>query len=113
MHQAWISAASDRATPRVNRRIAELEANAQELVVFCYAVGARQAPRLDLARVGRNGEVRDERVFGLPRAVADDRPIAVFGSHADPVERLGKGTDLLQLDERRLRRRALPPPARS
>ena len=56
----------------VHRALAELEADAEELVVLGDAVRARQAARLDLPRVGRDREVGDERVLGLARAVADD-----------------------------------------
>ena len=63
-------------SPGVDRALAELEADAEELVVLGDAIGAGEAPGLDLPGVGRDGEVGDERVLGLARAVADDRAVA-------------------------------------
>ena len=53
----------------------------------------------------RHGEVGDEGVFRLARAVRDDRQIARRARHLDRLERLGQRADLVHLDEDRVRRR--------
>ncbi len=66
------------------------------------AIAAAEAAGLDLAGVGGDREVRDERVFGLAGAMRDDRGVARGAGQADRVERLGQGTDLVQLDQDRV-----------
>src|SRR5215469_14956397 len=46
--------------------------NAEELVVFGDAVGARGGTRFDLARGGSDGKVGDEGVLGFAGAVRND-----------------------------------------
>ena len=60
--------------PRVVGDVAELLLDAQQLVVLGDAVGAAGGAGLDLAGVGRHGEVGDGRVLGLAGAVATRRP---------------------------------------
>src|SRR5580700_1034575 len=95
---------------RIDGTVAQLESNPQELIVLCDPVGPRDAPRLNLPRVGGYRQVGDERVLGLARAVADDRPIAIVASQANAIERLGERADLVELDEDRVRRSALDAP---
>src|SRR6266542_4396702 len=82
-------AARERRFAGVNLALAELGRDAKKLVVLRDPVAARQASRLDLARVRRDGEVGDEGVFGFARAVRDDGAIAGDGGVADRIERLG------------------------
>src|SRR5690606_25541661 len=56
--------ANERLLAGVRRSRAELEADAEELVVLRDAIGAREAAGLDLAGVGRHREIRDEAVLG-------------------------------------------------
>ena len=63
---------------------------------------ARGRAGLDLAGVRRDGEVGDEGVLGLARAVRDDRGVAGVLRRADGVERLGERADLVDLDEDRV-----------
>src|SRR5271170_7925379 len=93
--------ASERRAPGVNSRVAQLEADAKELVILGDAIRTRQAARLDLPCVRRHGKVGNERILGLARSMADDRAIPALGSHADAIERLGQRTDLVELDEDR------------
>ena len=78
--------------------------DAQELVVFRHAVGAAQRPGLDLAGVGRHGNVRDGRVFRLAGAMADDRGVIVVLRQFDGVQRLGERADLVHFHQDRIRR---------
>ena len=74
---------------RIDLSRSKLEPDAQELVVLGDAIAARQAAGLDLPGVGGDREIGDERVFGLARAVRDDRAVAGVGRVANGVERLG------------------------
>ena len=56
--------------------LAELLLDAQELVVLGHPVRARRRAGLDLPGVRGDREVGDEGVFGLARAVRDDRRVA-------------------------------------
>src|SRR5271155_891205 len=85
--------ASKRCAPGVNSRVAELEADAKELVILRDAIRTRQAARLDLPCVRCHCKVGNKRILGLTGAMADDRAIPVLGSHADAVERLGQRAD--------------------
>ncbi len=69
---------------------------------FAIRSRARRRAGLDLARVGRDREVGDERVLGLARAVRDDRGVAGVLRGADRVERLGERADLVDLDQDRV-----------
>src|SRR5262249_42159613 len=71
----------------------------QQLVVLGDAVGPAGRAGLDLARVGRHGQVGDGHVLRLAAAVADDRGVAVPAGQLGGVERLGQRADLVHLDE--------------
>ena len=58
---------------------------------------------LDLAEVQRDGQIGDERVFGLARAVRHDAGVAGAKRHLHAVERLGQRADLVDLDEHAVR----------
>src|SRR5690349_7878408 len=88
---------------RINRAVAELFLDADELVVLCEPVRPREAAGLDLPAVGRDGEVGDGRVLGLARAVAHHRGVAAALRQADRLQRLGKRADLVDLDQQRVR----------
>src|ERR1019366_255527 len=94
-----MSAARKRILPGVDRALAELEPDTQELVVLGDAIRARQAPRLDLPRVRGDSEVGNERVLRLAGPVADDGPVVIARRQADAVQRLGERADLVEFDE--------------
>jgi hypothetical protein len=73
--------------------------DAEELVVLADTVGAAGGTGLDLARVGRNGDVSDGAVLGLAGTVRDDGGVTGALGHFDGVERLGQRADLVDLDE--------------
>src|SRR6516162_785751 len=77
---------------------AEFFFNAQQLVVFCDAVGARSRAGLDLTGARRNRQVRDKRIFGLARAVRNDGVVAGLARQFNGVNRLRDAADLIQLD---------------
>ena len=79
------------------RFVAELIADAQQLVVLRDAITARRRAGLDLTRVGRDDEVGDERVLALAGAVRDDRGVALMLRGADGIERLGQRADLINI----------------
>ena len=83
--------------------VAEFLFDAEELVVFGDAVGAAEGASLDLARICGHGDVGDGDIFGLAGAVADDGRVFVFLGEFDGVEGFGEGTDLVDLDEDRVR----------
>src|SRR5215469_14473496 len=74
----------------VNGAGAELEFDAEELVVFCNSIRTAQAAGLDLPGVRGDGEIGDERVFRFAGAMADDALVAVLVGEVDRVERLGE-----------------------
>src|SRR5262249_1385425 len=79
--------------------LARLLLDPQELVVLRGPVGAAGAAGLDLAAVGRYGDVGDRRILGLARAMAQDaRPAGPVG-HLDGLQRLGQRADLVDLDQ--------------
>ncbi len=79
--------------------VAELLLDPEQLVVLRHPIRAAQRARLDLARVGRNGDVGDRDVLGLARAVADDGGVIGLFRHLDGVKRFGQGADLVHLHE--------------
>src|ERR1051325_2857427 len=87
------------AAARITSGPAQVFFDAEELVVFGYAVGAREAAGLDLPGVCRHGEVCDERVFGLARAMRDDGCATARARKLYAVERLRQRADLVDLDE--------------
>src|SRR5690242_13398102 len=57
----------ERRTARIAGLGPEFLLDAQQLIVFCSAVGARQRTSLYLSAIGSDREVRDGGVFGLAR----------------------------------------------
>src|SRR3954451_24786007 len=86
----------------VERLLAELLLDAQELVVFGGAIGARKGAGLDLSAIGGDREVRDGRILGLAGAVRHHRGVARLVRHLDGRERLGQRADLVDLDQDRV-----------
>src|SRR3954453_1265050 len=84
---------------RIRRAVAELFLDPEELVVLGDAIRARERPGLDLARIRRDGDVRDRRVLGLARAMGDDDAVAVAPRELDGLKRLGQRPDLIHLHE--------------
>src|SRR5512146_344622 len=62
--------------PRIDRRVAQLLLDPDELVVLRDTVGPAGRTGLDLSGIGGHRDIRDCRVLGLARAVADDRGVA-------------------------------------
>src|SRR5919109_3936417 len=81
---------------------AQLLFDPKELVVLRHAVGPAGGARLDLAGVGRDGEVGDRRVLRLPRPVRDDGRVARRAGERDRLERLRQRPDLVHLDQDRI-----------
>src|ERR1035437_10761322 len=73
--------------------------DAEKLVVFADAIGTASRASLDLAGAGSNREVRDEGVFGLAGAVADDAGVPVASAEFEGFERLGDRANLIDLDQ--------------
>src|SRR5690606_14255539 len=102
-------ALSPKRIPRVACPFAEALLDAQELVVLGDAVGAAGAASLDLAHAGGDREVSDEGVLGLAGPVRDHRMVPRAPGGVDRLERFGKGTDLVHLDEDGIADAALDP----
>ena len=81
---------------------AQLLFDAQQLVVFRHAIGARHRTGLDLRGRARHRNVGDSRVLGLPRAVRNHRGVVRLIGHFDRCQGLGKGADLVGLDQDRV-----------
>ena len=62
-----------RRATRITRGAAQVFFDAQQLIVFGDPIGARKRAGLDLAGVGGDGQVGDERIFGFAGAMRDDR----------------------------------------
>src|SRR3954454_17877449 len=73
--------------------------DAEELVVLGLAIRARRRAGLDLPCTGGDGEIRDERVFRLARAVRDDGAIAAGCGELDGLECFRQRADLVDLDQ--------------
>src|SRR3954454_2983513 len=86
----------------VERLLAELLLDAQELVVFGGAVGARKGAGLDLTAIGGDREVGDGGILGFAGAVRHHRGVAGLVRHLDGGERLGQRADLVDLDQDRV-----------
>src|SRR5215207_2181947 len=87
----------------------QLLLDAQQLVVLGHAVAAAGRAGLDLARVGRNGQVRDRRVLRLARPVRNHRRIPRGAGERDCLERLGQRPDLVDLEQDRVGDAGLDP----
>lgn len=82
--------------------MAEFILNAEQLVVFRDAVGARRRACFDLAGVGGDGDVGDRAVFRFAGAVRDDSRVAGAFRHFDGVKRFGERADLVHFDQNRV-----------
>src|SRR6516225_10631476 len=91
-----------RRSPSIFRLLAQFLLDPQQLVIFCRAVGSRKRSRLDLAAVGRDRKIGDGGILGLARAMRHDRCVASLIGQLDRCERLGKGANLVDLDEDRV-----------
>ena len=94
----------ERATSRVGRRGVELLLDAQQLVVLGNPVGSRRRASLDLSAVGCDREIGDRRVLGLTGAMRHDSRVAVRLRQCDSIQRFGERSDLVDLDQDRVRR---------
>jgi hypothetical protein len=71
----------------------------EELVVFGNPVGTAHRTGLDLACIGRHGNVGDRAVLGLTGTVGNHGVVSVYLTELDGVERLSKSSDLVHLDQ--------------
>ena len=78
---------------------AKLILDAEKLIVLRNALGSGRSTCLDLAGVQSDSEVSDCNVFCLTGSVGNDRCHIVLMSELDRFDRLGNGTDLVQLDQ--------------
>lgn len=92
----------ERRATGVDRRVAELLFDAEQLVVLRDALGAGRGAGLDLTGVGGDRQVGDRGVFGLARAVRQHGRVAAALGEGDGVEGLGQRADLVHLDEDRV-----------
>ena len=74
-----------------------------EPVVFCDPLAASRSAGFQLAAAGADGQVGDERVFGLAGAMGDELPVPGPAAYGHRRQRLGDGADLVELDQRRVR----------
>src|SRR5580765_3736389 len=80
-------------------RRSQLLFDTEQSVVFADPIGATGGPRLDLTRGRSDGQVGNRRVLSLAGPVRDDGAVAGVRGHADGVQRLADGADLIELDE--------------
>ena len=73
-----------------------------ELVVFGDAIRAAGRAGLDLAGIGRHGQVGDERVFRFAGAVRNHRSVVGVRGQPHRLQRFGQRADLVHLDENRV-----------
>src|SRR5207245_11475797 len=85
-----VGSASQGPASRVARPGAQLLFDPQELVVLGDPLAAGWSARLDLAEVERDRQVGDERIFGLPRAMGEDRRVAAAPRGLDGEDRLAQ-----------------------
>src|SRR3954464_13817186 len=74
----------------------------KQLIVLRDTVRSRRRTGLDLPCPRRNGEIGDEGVFRLARAMGDHREISGRSGHFDRLERLAQCADLVDLDQDRV-----------
>ena len=86
------------------RRLAELGLDFEQAVVLGDALAAAGGAGLDLPAAHGDGEIGEERVFRLARAVRHDSVPAGLAAERDRLDRLGDGADLVQFDQDRVRR---------
>ena len=76
--------------------------NPEKLVELGDALAAASGAGLDVSRAGRDGEIRNERIFGFAGAVGDKAAVVVLPRQLDRVQGLGDRADLIQFDEDRI-----------
>ena len=86
----------------VDRVGPQLGLDAQQLVVLGQALRAAGRARLDLARRQTHGEVGNERVLGLARAVRGHHAPPGLLGHAHGLDRLRDRPDLVDLEQERV-----------
>jgi hypothetical protein len=91
-----------RCRARVRRPRAELALDVEQAVVLADPVRPAQRARLDLTAARAHREVGDGGVLGLAGAVRDHGGPAGLARHANRIEGLGEGSDLVQLDQDRV-----------
>ena len=84
------------------RRPAPSSSSIRSSWLYLQTRSVRLAEPVLICPRGADGEVGDGRVFGLARAVRDDRGVAGVARHRARVERLGDRADLIQLDQQRV-----------
>src|SRR6185437_8139852 len=92
----------DRRAPAVAGLVAQLLLDPDQLIVLRQAIRAGERTGLDLSAIGRDREVRDGRILGLPRTVRHDRGVARPMRHIDGGQRLAESADLVHFDEDRI-----------
>lgn len=80
------------------RGLSEFFFNAQQLVIFRDAVGARSRAGLDLSHASADSKIGDERVFRLSAAVRNDGGVAVAPRQIDGFQRLADRAYLIYLN---------------
>src|SRR5690349_4228907 len=88
-----------RAQAGINRVLAELLFDAQQLIVFRQPVGTAQGTGFNLSAVRRDGNVRNRRVFRFAGAMRENGGVAVELRELHSVERFSERTDLVHLHE--------------
>src|SRR5207249_11923615 len=81
------------------RLAAERALDAQALVPFRHALGAREAAHLELRHAPADGEVDDRHVLGLARARRDDRPVAHRTGGLPAGQGFSYGADLVRFQK--------------
>ncbi len=100
----WLGFRPHADRPSVNRIFTEFRFDAEQAVVFRDALAAAERTGFDLTGTGGDGKIRDRRVFGFARSVADYRAIAVTHTEIDRLQGFRQRTDLIDLDQDRVRR---------
>lgn len=100
---AQVEIRTEDARPKKTRPPGQGALNPQQLVPLCRPLAAGKGPDFQLARIGRDRQVTDERIFRLARAGADDGTPAGFLRQLDSSKGLGKGADLIRLDQHSVR----------
>src|SRR5262249_40457819 len=99
---AATSASFQRVGAGVDCLVAKIFIDPKKLVIFRDPVGSRHRPGFDLASIGGNRKVGDERVFTFAGAVGNDNSVGRLASHVDRVEGLRQSADLVDLDQDRI-----------
>src|SRR6185437_5999920 len=89
----------ERIEPRIACGCAQHFFDADELIVLGDTVAAARRPRLDLASVDGNNDIRDSGVLGFAGSMRYDGGVAGALGHFNGIQRFGEGADLVHLDE--------------